>query len=225
MSSGSSYLPYPAQPQPRGRAVRDHLLSMTNEYKGRRASSEGMNPREQLRLFGIFFRIGIGTIGGGYAMIPMMQHEIVQKEGWLSEGEFIDIMAVAQATPGVFAVNMAGHIGYKLGGLRVALLAALGNILPSFLIILLLAGIFRQFKEYKLVEYAFRGIRPVVVALIAAPVFTMARTAGLTRYTLWIPIVAAGLIYLLGVSPIYVILVAGLSGWLYGRISRSKDSV
>ena len=215
MSSGSSYLPYPAQPQPRGRAVRDHLLSMTNEYKGRRSSSEGMNPREQLRLFGIFFRIGIGTIGGGYAMIPMMQHEIVQKEGWLSEGEFIDIMAV----------NMAGHIGYKLGGLRVALLAALGNILPSFLIILLLAGIFRQFKEYKLVEYAFRGIRPVVVALIAAPVFTMARTAGLTRYTLWIPIVAAGLIYLLGVSTIYVILVAGLSGWLYGRISRSKDSV
>ena len=122
-------------------------------------------------------------------------------------------------------MNMAGHIGYKLGGLRVALLAALGNILPSFLIILLLAGIFRQFKEYRLVEYAFRGIRPVVVALIAAPVFTMARTAGLTRYTLWIPIVAAGLIYLLDVSPIYVILVAGLSGWLYGRISRSKDSV
>ena len=198
---------------------------MTNEYKGRRSSSKGMTTREQLRLFGIFFRIGIGTIGGGYAMIPMMQHEIVQKEGWLGEGEFIDIMAVAQATPGVFAVNMAGHIGYKLGGLRVALLAALGNILPSFLIILLLAGIFRQFKEYRLVEYAFRGIRPVVVALIAAPVFTMARTAGLTRYTLWIPIVAAGLIYLMDVSPIYVILVAGLGGWLYGRISRSKDSV
>lgn len=198
---------------------------MANKHEEGYPSSKKIGAREQLRLFGIFFRIGVGTIGGGYAMIPMMQHEIVQKEGWLSEGEFIDIMAVAQATPGVFAVNMAGHIGYKLGGLRVAVLAALGNILPSFLIILLLAGIFRQFKEYKLVEYAFRGIRPVVVALIAAPVFTMARTAGLTRYTLWIPIVAAGLIYLLDISPIYVILVAGLSGWLYGRISRSKDSV
>ena len=117
-------------------------------------------------------------------MIPMMQHELVQKEGWLSEGEFIDIMAVAQATPGVFAVNMAGYIGYKLGGLRVAVLAALGNILPSFLIILLLAGIFRQFKEYKLVEYAVRGIRPVVVALIAAPVFDGTHCGAHTLYAL-----------------------------------------
>ena len=168
-----------------------------------------MQTKEQIRLFGVFFRIGIGTIGGGYAMIPMMEYEIVRKERWLSEEEFIDIMAVAQATPGVFAVNMAGHIGYKLGGVRVALLAAL----------------FRQFKQYPLVEYAFRGIRPVVVALIAAPVFTMARTAGLTRYTFWIPIVAAGLIYLLGVSPIYIILIAGLSGWLWGRYSRHKETL
>ena len=106
-----------------------------------------MQTKEQIRLFGVFFRIGIGTIGGGYAMIPMMEHEVVRKEGWLSEEEFIDIMAVAQATPGVFAVNMAGHIGYKLGGVRVALLAALGNILPSFVIILLLAALFRQFKQ------------------------------------------------------------------------------
>lgn len=184
-----------------------------------------MQTKEQIRLFGVFFRIGIGTIGGGYAMIPMMEHEVVRKEGWLSEEEFIDIMAVAQATPGVFAVNMAGHIGYKLGGVRVALLAALGNILPSFVIILLLAALFRQFKQYPLVEYAFRGIRPVVVALIAAPVFTMARTAGLTRYTFWIPIVAVGLIYLLGVSPIYIILIAGLSGWLWGRYSRHKETL
>lgn len=193
---------------------------MTNVSKGSNDPTDRMSTREQLRLFGIFFRIGVGTIGGGYAMIPMMEHEIVKKEGWLAEEEFIDIMAVAQATPGVFAVNMAGHIGYKLGGVRVALLAALGNILPSFLIILLLAALFRQFKEYPLVEYAFRGIRPVVVALIAAPVFTMARSAGLTRYTFWIPIVAAGLIYLLDVSPIYIILVAGLGGWLYGLITR-----
>ena len=175
-----------------------------------------MQTKEQMRLFGVFFRIGIGTIGGGYAMIPMMEHEVVRKEGWLSEEEFIDIMAVAQATPGVFAVNMAGHIGYKLGGVRVALLAALGNIL---------AALFRQFKQYPLVEYAFRGIRPVVVALIAAPVFTMARTAGLTRYTFWIPIVAAGLIYLLGVSPIYIILIAGCLGWLWGRYSRHKETL
>ena len=120
-----------------------------------------MTRQEQRQLFSIFFKIGVTTIGGGYAMIPMMEREIVDKAGWLSKQEFLDILAVAQATPGIFAVDMAGHIGYKLGGVRMALLAAGANVLPSFVIILLLAAFFHEYKDIQLVEYAFRAIRPV----------------------------------------------------------------
>nr|WP_315121793.1 chromate transporter [uncultured Porphyromonas sp.] len=183
-----------------------------------------MTRREQRQLFGIFFKIGVTTIGGGYAMIPMMEHEIVQRMKWLDQQEFMDILAVSQATPGIFAVDMASHIGHKLGGVRMAMLAALGNVLPSFIIILILATLFQQFKEIQLVEYAFRAIRPVVVALIAAPVFSMARSASLTRYTLWIPLVSASLIYFLGVSPVYIILIAALAGWGYGLLKGKQKA-
>lgn len=172
------------------------------------------------QLFGIFFRIGIGTFGGGYAMIPMMEREIVERHGWLSREEFLDIVAVSQTAPGIFATNMSSHIGHKIGGVRSAVVATIASILPSFLIILCIAIFFRSFKDIIWVEYAFRGIRPVVVALIAAPVFSMARSAGLSWRTLWIPLVAIGLIYLMGVSPVYVVLGAGALGSIYGWISR-----
>lgn len=175
------------------------------------------------QLFGVFFRIGIGTIGGGYAMVPMMEHEVVERYQWLSKEEFLDILAVAQTAPGVFAVNMSSHIGHKLGGVRSAIVATVGNVLPSYLIILLMAMFFRVFKDNVWVEYAFKGIRPVVVALIAVPVFTMARSANLSWQTCWIPLLAASLIYLLGVSPVYVILVAGLLGLSYGWLSRRRS--
>lgn len=182
-----------------------------------------MTLKEQGRLFRIFFKIGITTIGGGYAMIPMMEHEMVTRTGWLDKQEFLDILAVSQATPGIFAVDMASHIGHKLGGVKIAMLAALANILPSFIIILLLAVFFHQYKDVRLVACAFLAIRPVVVALIAAPVFSMARTAKLTRYTWLIPVISAALIYLLGISPVYIILLAGLAGGVYGYI-QSKHA-
>ena len=138
-----------------------------------------MTRQEQRQLFSIFFKIGITTIGGGYAMIPMMEREIVDKAGWLSKQEFLDILAVAQATPGIFAVDMAGHIGYKLGGVRMALLAAGANVLPSFVIILLLEDFFYENKDIQLVEYAFRAILPVVEAIIA-------RVRDPRRGTLWL---------------------------------------
>ncbi|MDY3090803.1 MAG: chromate transporter [Porphyromonas sp.] len=172
---------------------------------------------QDLQLFWMFFRIGIGTIGGGYAMVPMIQHQIVEEKGWLSEEEFLDILAISQTAPGVFAVNMSQHIGQKIGGLRASILATLGVVLPSFIIILLLATIFRSFRDNRWVEYAFMGIRPVVVALIAAPVFSMAKSAKLSWQTLWIPVLVAGLIYLFDVSPVYVLLAAALMGYLYAR--------
>ena len=170
--------------------------------------------------FSTFFKIGLFTIGGGYAMVPLIEEEVVNKKKWLNQEGFIDLLAVSQSAPGVFAVNISIFIGYKLKKFPGALALALGAILPSFLIILGIALFFQQFKEYEAVENIFKGIRPAVVALIAAPTFTLAKSAKINRYNLWIPIVSALLIWLLGVSPVYVIALAGIGGFIYGKINK-----
>lgn len=177
-----------------------------------------------LQSFLIFFKIGLFTIGGGYAMVPLIQNEIVDKRKWIDKDEFIDLMAIAQSVPGVFAVNISIFIGYKLRKFPGALAMSLGTILPSFLIILTIALFFGQFKQYQAVENIFKGIRPAVVALIAAPALSMAKTAGINRCTLWIPAVSALLIWLLGVSPVYIIIAAGVGGFLYGKYQHPKHS-
>lgn len=174
------------------------------------------------KLFTTFFRIGLFTFGGGYAMIPLIEHDVVEKNGWLRKDEFLDLLAVAQSAPGVFAVNMAVFVGYKLRGKRGALAASFGCVLPSVVIILLIALFFRRFRHIEVVNNIFMGIRPVVVALIAVPVFNVARSAKLGWSTVWIPVVAAFLIVALGVSPIYVIIAAGVAGYVWGRIGRNK---
>lgn len=170
-----------------------------------------------IEAFSIFSRIGAFTIGGGYAMIPLIEKEIVNRKQWISKEDFIDLVAVAQSCPGVFAVNISIFIGYKLRGIRGSLVTALGTILPSFLIILLIAAFFHNFKENLIVERIFKGIRPAVVALIAAPVFSMAKSARINRRTLWIPVVSALLIWLLEFSPIWFILLAASGGYIWGR--------
>ena len=106
-----------------------------------------------------FFKIGLFTIGGGYAMVPLIEEEIVSKKQWISKEDFIDLMAISQSVPGVFAVNFSIFIGYKLRKFPGALAMALGTILPSFLIILFIALFFQRFKEYQAVENIFKGIR------------------------------------------------------------------
>lgn len=169
-------------------------------------------------LFRTFFHIGLFTIGGGYAMIPLIEAKIVDERQWISREDLLDLMAVAQSCPGIFAVNIAIFIGYKIRGTWGALASTLGCILPSFLIILAIALFFRQFQDNVWVARAFRGIRPCVVALIAAPTFKMAKTAEIGLSNIWIPIAGALLIWLFGVSPIWVIVAAGLGGYLYGRL-------
>ncbi|MCQ2089265.1 MAG: chromate transporter [Fibrobacter sp.] len=172
-----------------------------------------------------FFKIGLFTIGGGYAMIPLIEAEIIEKKKWVSYDEFVDLMAIAQSCPGIFAVNIAIFIGYRLRRVKGALVCCLGTALPSFIIILLIALFFHQFKDNQMVAAAFRGIRPAVVALIAVPTYNLAKKAKLNRYTFWIPIVSALLIWLLGVSPILIILIAGVGGYLVGRRgTRMKPS-
>ena len=156
-------------------------------------------------------------------MLPLIEAEVVDKQKWIEKDTFLDLVAIAQSAPGVFAVNISIFVGYKLRGVRGSLVTTFGAVLPSFLIILAIAMFFSAFHDNVYVERAFKGIRPAVVALIAAPTFSLAKSAKINRYTIWIPIVSALFIWLLGVSPIIVIIVAGLSGWLYGHIKRRKN--
>ena len=174
-------------------------------------------------LFSSFLKIGLFTIGGGYAMIPLMEQEVVDRRKWLSQEEFLNQLALSQSMPGVLAVNMATGLGYRLCGWRGALTAIVGNIAVPIAMILLLAICFRQFRDIPWVEHFFMGVRPAVVALIAAPVFKLAVSAKITWATCWIPILSALLIWLFNVSPILVILSAALAGFLWGRLGvRTK---
>ena len=167
---------------------------------------------KSLQLFGTFFKIGAFTLGGGYAMIPLVQREVVDRRGWIAEEEFLDLIALAQSAPGVIAVNTAVFVGYKIAGWRGVVMSVLGATLPSFLIILLIAMCFPRFRDSPQVEAVFKGIRPAVVALIAAPLYKMAKAAKITWKNAWIPIAAALLIWLLGVSPVLIIVAAIVGG-------------
>ena len=175
-------------------------------------------------LFRTFFHIGIFTLGGGYAMIPLIEEEVVNKHRWVEKEEMLDLIAIAQSCPGVFAITIAIFIGYKLHKIRGAVCTTLGTVLPSFLIILAIAIFFKQFEDNKVVAAIFRGIRPAVVALIAVPAFRLGQQAKLNRYTVWIPVVCALAIWALGVSPIYIIIIAGLAGYLYGMYIKPTES-
>ena len=124
--------------------------------------------------FGIFFKIGAFTIGGGYAMVPLIENEIVTKRKCITQDDFINLLAISQSAPGILAVNISIFIGYKLKGIPGSIITALGTILPSFIIILAIALFFHNFQDNVIVERIFKGIRPAVVALIAAPTFSMA---------------------------------------------------
>lgn len=170
-------------------------------------------------MFFTFFKIGLFTLGGGYAMIPLIEEEVVNRHKWMTREELLDVIAIAQSCPGVFAINVSTFVGYRLRKTRGAVTTALGTALPSFIIILLIAMFFRRFQENPYVAAIFRGIRPAVVALIAVPTFNMARSARIGLSNCWIPVAGALAIWALGVSPIFIIIIAGLGGWLYGRVT------
>ena len=175
------------------------------------------------QFFSTFFRIGLFTLGGGYAMIPLIEEEVVNKRKWIDREAFLDLLAVAQTIPGVFAVNMSINIGYRLRKTRGAVTCALGCVLPSFLIILAIALFFHSFRDNKTMEAIFKGIRPAVVALIAAPCIKLACSARITLSNVWLPVGAALLIWLLGVSPVYIILAVGIGGYMYGRYVKPHE--
>ena len=158
------------------------------------------------QIFAVFAKIGAFTIGGGYAMIPLIRDELVKK-GWISEEEIPDIVALAQSAPGVLAVNMSIFAGYKMRGVKGSIAATLGSILPSFLIILLIAMLFTGYKDNPVVVRIFKGIRPVVVSLIAVPMINMACKGNKTWWAWLISGVTLFLVAFLNFSPIYILLV------------------
>ena len=179
-----------------------------------------------LELFYTFFKIGLFTFGGGWAMISIIQREIVEHHRWIAKEDFLDLLAIAQSMPGILAVNISTVVGDRLRGVKGSIAAALGTILPSFIIILLIAIYLTPdaIKNNEVLTRIFKGIRPAVVALIAAPVFKMAKTAKISWSNFWIPVVATLLIWLLGVSPVIIILVAGVGGFIYGKIKGKKET-
>lgn len=176
--------------------------------------------RALAKLFFIFAKIGLFTLGGGYAMLPLMERELVG--AYLSKQDFLDVTAVAQSAPGIMAVNVAILTGYRLKRTPGAICAACGAALPSFIIILLIALFFQKFAENSVVQRVFLGIRPAVVALIMVPVFTLAKSAGVTLKTVWVCVATALAVWLLHVSPVYVVLIAVLCGVLLSQKERAK---
>lgn len=179
------------------------------------------------RLFYTFFKIGAFTFGGGWAMISIIEREIVDKYHWIERDEFLDLLAIAQSMPGILAVNIATAVGDKLRGGKGSIVASLGTIMPSFLIILAIAIFLTPdiIKNNRVISAIFMGIRPAVVALIIAPVITSAKAAKLSWKTVWIPVITALFISLnLGVvsNPILYIVIGGFGGWLFWYLESRR---
>ena len=172
-------------------------------------------------IFWSFLKIGAFTFGGGYAMIPLIEAEMIQKRGWLTREDFINQLMLAQSIPGPIALNTAVFVGYKTRGTKGALAALLGVVIPSFVIILAIATCFVDFKDNHIVAAAFKGMRPAVVALIAAPLIGMAR--GMSWWKIGIAIASAVVIWLLGLSPILFIFIGALVGTAWSFRPEGAD--
>lgn len=180
-------------------------------------------------LFSTFFKIGAFTFGGGWAMISIIEREIVDKHHWIERDDFLDLLAIAQSLPGILAVNIATAVGDKIKGGKGSIAAAAGTILPSFLIILFIAIFLTPdiIKNNRVISSIFMGIRPAVVALIIAPVITSAKAAKLQWKTVWIPFVVALMISLdqgFVSNPILYIILGALGGFFFWWLPRRQKS-
>ena len=161
-------------------------------------------------IFASFFKIGLFTFGGGYAMLPLIEQELIAKRGWIEHKEFLDLLTLAQSVPGPIAINTSVFVGYKMRGLKGAVAALLGSVLPSFVIILVIAIFFAGIRQNPVVDAAFKGMRPAVVALIIGPVLTLSRGM---HWTMLVVIAASALaIWWLDWSPIWILAAAAALG-------------
>ena len=173
-------------------------------------------------LFFTFCRIGGLTFGGGYAMLPIIQKEIVEEKKWATEEEVLDYYAVGQCTPGIIAVNTATFIGYKVHGIIGEIVATLGVVFPSLIIITIIAALLKNFANYSIVQHAFSGIRVVVIALIVSAILKLAKTSIKNSTTLIIAIIAFILVAFVNLSPIYIVIAAACIGLILKFIRGRK---
>lgn len=164
------------------------------------------------KLFTAFFKIGMFMFGGGSAIIPLLQAELVERRKWLNEKEIVDYYSIGQCTPGIIAVNVSTFTGYKLGGVKGAISATLGTIMPSLIIIILIASLINLFLDNQYVMHAFDGIRIAVVALIADVVLGMSRKNIKDKYQFAIFVSVVVLMLTLSLSPVWVVCGAGALG-------------
>ena len=169
--------------------------------------------RELIEILKSFLKIGAFTFGGGYAMIPIIQYEVVNRRKWLSEQEFVELLTIAQAAPGPISLNTAVFVGYKCKGYKGALAAILGVVLPSFVIILLVAMFFHTMRDNRWVDAAFRGMRPAVVALIVAPIVGLAK--GLRWTLIAVAAATALVVWYFGFSPVWLLIAGAMGGALW----------
>ena len=179
--------------------------------------------KELFRMFWAFFRIGGLTFGGGYAMLPMLQKEVVEKFGWATEEELMDYYAIGQCTPGIIAVNTATFVGYRRRGVPGAVFSTAGVVCPSLVIITVIAAFIQNFAHIVYVQQAFAGIRVAVCMLILEAVIKLWKSGVKNIVGVCIFATAFLLTALLGISPIYMVIAAALFGIFWGRMKEKKD--
>lgn len=178
--------------------------------------------KELVDLFWTFCKIGALTFGGGYAMLPLIQREIVENKKWSTEKEILDYYAVGQCTPGVIAVNTATFIGYKLKGIIGSIIATLGVIFPSIVVILIIASFLQNFSNLSIVQSAFAGIRVAVVALIITTVIKLIKSSIKDYLGIIIAIITFVVSAFMGLSPVYVVIAAALTGFISKNLRGEK---
>ncbi len=171
-------------------------------------------------LFSTFLKIGIFTFGGGFAMIPLIERKIIEKRQWLPHKEFLDLLTVAQSAPGPLALNTAVFIGYKSRGYKGAFAALTGVVLPSFTILLIIAIYFSHIRDNKIVDAAFKGMRPAVIALIMAPIISLVRPMKPLHIAL-AGVIAVALWYF-AFSPVYMLLASIIFGVAWAYLTSKK---
>jgi chromate transporter len=174
-------------------------------------------------MFVTFFKIGMFTLGGGYAMLPLIQREIVDKKKWLQEAQFFELLALAQSCPGPIAVNAAVFIGFRRYGMVGSIITTLGITIPSFLLILLIAIYFKGFRENIYVEGFFKGIRPALAALIAAPLISLGKAMQLGYRGALVAAAVAAAITVWNISPVWAIAIAALTGLAKGKLGKPEE--
>lgn len=175
---------------------------------------------ELLKIFYSFFKIGLFTFGGGFAMIPLIEREVIERRGWIAKDDFVDMLVLAQSAPGPIALNTAVFAGYKVRGFAGAMAAVLGVVVPSFSIILLVAIFFANIRYNPVVDAAFKGMRPAVVALIVAPLMGIVK--GMAWWAMAVVVAVGLMVWYFSISPIFFLVAGAAAGVIYVFLTSRK---